>query len=285
MTIQEVIKECVIALFSNKSLKDSLVLKGGAALSLSEKLYNRLSTDIDFSVESDIDKPELFFKKAESSLKSRFKRHQLEVFDFKYKKRPRKRSAQKPHTWGGWLVTFKLADKTNRSKNIEQKRRIALMPKGYKSTNITFEISEHEYCGLVRQFKLEGVLIKAYDPALLVAEKLRAICQQHPSYPHTRAKNRARDYFDIYQLVKKHRSERFFKKIKKHIEPVFEAKQVGVDIIAKIFEKDFIEFQSDGFAEVKNTVSNVSGGVEEFDFYVDQLRLLLEDIGIDYGAR
>lgn len=284
MTIQDVIKECVIALFSNKFLRDSLVLKGGAALSLSEKLYNRLSKDIDFSIESGIAKPESFFKKAESALRSRFKKHDFEVFDFKYIKRPRKRAIQKPHTWGGWLVTFKLADKDSRAKNIDQKRRRALMPKGHKSTNITFEISEHEYCGLTRQFKLEGVVIKAYDPALLVVEKLRAICQQHSSYPHTRSRNRARDYFDIYALVKKHRSGRFFKKIKNHIKPVFDAKQVATDIIAKIFEKDFIEFQENGFEEVKNTVSNISGGIEGFDFYVDQLRLLLEDVGVDYGV-
>lgn len=281
MTIQDVIKECVIALFSDKSLRNSLVLKGGAALSLSEKLYKRLSTDIDFSVESDIGNPEPFFSKAEKTLKSRFKKHQLEVFDFKYKKRPRKRSAQKPHTWGGWQVTFKLSEKPHRSKGIEQKRREALMPKGYKSTNITFEISEHEYCGLTKQFKLGGVSVTAYDPALLVVEKLRAICQQHSSYPHSRAKNRARDYFDIYELVKKHRSERFFRKIRKNIEPVFDAKKVDIAIIKKIFETDFLEFQENGFEAVKDVVSGVPGGIQEFDFYVDQLKLLLKDIGLN----
>jgi predicted nucleotidyltransferase component of viral defense system len=281
MTIQDVIKECVIALFSNKSLKDSLVLKGGAALSLSEKLYNRLSTDIDFSVESDIAKPETFFKKTESALKSRFKRHDLEVFDFKYEKRPRKRSTQKPHTWGGWLVTFKQIKQGRKFKTIEQKRREAIIPEGHNSSKINLEFSEHEYCGLTRQFKLGGILVKAYDPVILVVEKLRAICQQHASYPHSRAKNRARDYFDIYELVKKHRSDRFFKKIKNHIEPVFDAKQVDTGTIQKIFETDFLEFQENGFEAVKDVVSEVPGGIQEFDFYVDQLKLLLKDVGIN----
>ena len=48
MTIEEVIRESVVALFSNDVLRRTLVLKGGTALFLVQDLNARLSTDIDF---------------------------------------------------------------------------------------------------------------------------------------------------------------------------------------------------------------------------------------------
>lgn len=201
MTIQDVINECVVALYSNRLVGASLVLKGGTALNISENIKKRLSTDIDFSVSGEIKNPESFFGEVETVLKGHFLKLKHEVFDFSFSKRPSNPHKDDPEFWGGYEVKFKLIPMGHGISEIENKRRNALMPHGLGSTNITLEISEHEYCGLIKEVSFGGATVRAYDPALLVLEKLRAICQQHPEYKHRKyGKNRARDYFDIYQL-------------------------------------------------------------------------------------
>lgn len=181
MTIQDVINECVVALYSNRMVGSSLVLKGGTALSISENIRKRLSIDIDFSVSGEIKNPVSFFGKVEIVLKEHFLKLKHEVFDFSFSKRPSNPNKDDPRFWGGYEVKFKLIPSEHGIGEIEGKRRNALMPHGLGSTNIMLEISEHEYCGLIKEITFEGAIIRAYDPVLLVLEKLRAICQQHPN--------------------------------------------------------------------------------------------------------
>jgi len=279
MTIQDVISECVAALYSNDLVRSFLILKGGTALSISENIQKRLSTDIDFSVSGEIENPGMFFGEIANILKDHFFKLNYELFDYKYSVKPSNRSAKDPVFWGGYEVNFKLIPAKHGIEVIDQKRRNAVIPKGSISSNISLEISEHEFCGLIKKFPFHGSTVCAYDPALLILEKLRAICQQHPNYRYRKfGKNRARDFFDIYQLLSKHRSASFYSTLKDNIYEVFKAKETPIELARSIFSDDFLALQKDGFEEVRNTVSAVEGRIEDFDFYVEQLQLLVDRI-------
>lgn len=277
MNIQEVIRECVVALFSNEILKRTLVLKGGTALILIEKIESRLSVDIDFSVVDEIKDPAMYFNNVAEVLKIHFNKLGYEVFDTEYSRRPKERAESKPRFWGGWRFEFKLIDRKAKPKNnIESKRRLALIPDGAASSKISLEISEYEYCDSIENVEIDGSFVTSYSTALLILEKLRAICQQHPNYPYGKLRNRARDYFDIYQLIKKHRSTELYQELKQHLPQVFAAKDVALNLLNEIFQPAFVEFQAGHFESVESTVKEK---MEPFEFYLEQLKLLISDLG------
>lgn len=276
MTIEEAIRESVVALFSNEILRRTLVLKGGSALFLIQDIDTRLSTDIDFSVVDEIKNPDQYFAHVANALSEHFLKLGFEVFDTEFKKKPRKSAESKPKFWAGWHFEFKLISIKFSSRSLEFKQRAALIPAGAASSKIEIEISEYEYCDSAEKVELDGSIITCYSTALLILEKLRAICQQHPRYPHGKLKNRARDYFDIYQLVKKHRSDELYSELRHHLPQVLTAKDVSVDLLKEIFEPEFVEFQASHFASVEATVKET---MEPFDFYLEQLRLLVSDLG------
>ena len=276
MTIEEVIRESVVALFSNDVLRRTLVLKGGTALFLVQNINTRLSTDIDFSVSGEIVNPDQYFSYVESTLKEHFSKLGFEVFDTGYKKKPREPAISQPKFWAGWCFEFKLISNVLSTRALEHKRRAALIPGGAASSKNEIEISEYEYCDSTEKIELEGSIITSYSTSLLVLEKLRAICQQHPEYPYGRTKNRARDFFDIYQLVRKHRSAELYDEIRRHLPRVFEAKEVSLSLLKGIFEPDFVAFQASHFSSVEATVKEAP---EPFDFYLEQLRLLVSELG------
>ena len=112
----------------------------------------------------------------------------------------------------------------------------------------------------------------------MVAEKIRSICQQHPSYRHSLGKHRARDFYDIYMIhSKNYHQPDFTKHIADIISDVFKAKAVPIDIITegKIFDSKFITQQEHGFNAVRDAVD---GKVQDFSFYVESMKLLVQDI-------
>ena len=147
MNIQEVIRECVVALFSDDILKRTLVLKGGSALHLIEKIDTRLSTDIDFSVVEAIENPDEYFKKIASALTKHFDKFGYEVFDCNHGRKPKVKAEEQPKFWAGWFFEFKMIDKLKHTKDIETKRRLSLVPDDASSSKVLLEISEYEYCG------------------------------------------------------------------------------------------------------------------------------------------
>ncbi len=276
MTIDEVIRESVVALFSNSILEKTLVLKGGAALHLAEKIDSRLSSDMDFSIAEAIENPDTYFKEVTDVLQNQFGALDYDVIDSRHERKPKVRMEGLPLFWGGWVYTFKLSAKKTRRDSPEARQRSALMPEGSNTTKIEIEISEYEYCGDVEIVRIDGTKVHVYSNILLVLEKLRAICQQHPSYPYGTKKNRARDYYDIFCLVKKYRSsENFYKALKAHIAAVFDAKKVPLDLLDRIFDADFVALQAANFPSVKDTVKE---SIEEFPFYLEQLRILVSQI-------
>jgi predicted nucleotidyltransferase component of viral defense system len=276
VNIQDVIRECVVALFSNQALQRTLVLKGGTALHLVANIDLRLSLDIDFSVPEKIDDPAEYFRCIGSVLSEHFARLGYEVFDEHYAQKPKERAETHPEFWAGWSFEFKLIDIRRNYKDEDEKRRLAFVPEGSASSRIQLEISEYEYCGSTEKVKIGGSLVTSYSTTLLILEKLRALCQQHPNYPHGRRKNRARDYFDIYQLIKRNRSPQLYEDLQRHLPAVFAAKEVSLDLLTAIFEPDFAGFQRSHFVSVEATVKEKT---ESFEFYLEQLRLLLADLG------
>jgi len=276
VNIQDVIRESVVALFSDNILKRTLVLKGGTALHLVEGIDTRLSTDIDFSVIDKIEDSDLYFSYVANALGTHFIKLGYEIFDTEYGRKPKESAQAKPKFWAGWYFEFKLIDSDLKPKNHESKRRFALVPDGAASSKIHLEISEYEYCDSIEKIEIEGSLITSYSTTLLILEKLRAICQQHPKYPHGKPKNRARDYFDIYQLLKKqHSRQQLYIALAHHLPKVFAAKEVPLDLLSGIFEPEFIAFQASHFTSVQITVKEKT---EPFKFYLEQLRLLVADL-------
>lgn len=274
MKIDEVIKETIIAIYREPEPSVKLFLKGGSAMRLFDNLTSRLSIDVDFSIDEAIDDESNFFNAMKSKIGKRFRELKFDTIDFKWIKKPKIKSKDKPDWWGGWTFEFKIVSYTHRGKSIEVKRRNALIPEGANSSKIEVEISEHEYCKNGRTKNINGVNIFGYSRELIVLEKIRAICQQHPDYKFKLSTNRARDFYDIYELTVDVDDD-FAHRCSGFIENVFRAKGVPVGILRSLWEDDFIDRQRRGFDQVKDTVQ---GKVYEFDFYVENLRFLVNDI-------
>lgn len=276
MTIDEVIRESVVALFSNSILEKTLVLKGGAALHLAEKIVSRLSTDMDFSITEPIENPDTYFQKVTDELQNHFAALGFDVIDSRHERKPKVRKEGLPQFWGGWVYTFKLSDIKTRNKSPESRQRSALIPEGSNASRIDIEISEYEYCGDLETVRIDGTKIHVYSSILLILEKLRAICQQHSNYPYGTKKNRSRDYYDIFCLVKKYRTTKnFYNELKTHLSAVFDAKKVPLELLDRIFDADFVALQTGNFSSLKDTVKEP---VEGFSFYLEQLRVLVSQI-------
>jgi len=274
MSIDEVITETILALYQSPDLANRLFLKGDSALRIFDHQTSRLSIDADFSLETELDDPDGFFDSIRLCVESRFSSHQQDIIDFKPMRKPKTSSKNRPGWWGGWSCEFKLVDQIHGAKTLATKRRHALIPDGASSPKITIDISEHEYCGTHRSKTIEGIKIQGYSRELLVLEKLRAICQQHPDYKYRLSKNRSRDFYDIYSLTADF-DDAFVKKCSRHLTNVFATKEVPLDILKAIWNEQFIDEQRRGFEQVKDTVR---GTVYDFDVYVEHVRFLIRDI-------
>lgn len=274
MRIDEVITQTIIALYRVPELSTTLFLKGGSAMRLFDNLTSRLSIDADFSMAGQIEDDKAFFNAVQLNIGKHFRELKFDMIDFKWRRKPKRKKSDRPAWWGGWLAEFKLVSLAHRGKSIEAKRRHALIPEASNTSKIEVEISEHEYCGKRRTKWIQGVKILGYSRELLVLEKIRAICQQHPDYAYRLSKNRSRDFYDIYTLTES-TDDHFSYRCRHHIEKVFEAKKVPLTILKDLWSDDFIDEQRRGFDQVKDTVS---GKVHGFDVYVEHLRFLVKDI-------
>ncbi len=274
MRIEEVITETIIAIYRDPSLSSRLYLKGGSAMRLFDKLTSRLSIDVDFSIEDTVDKDKDFFTAIKNNIGASFRNLKFDIIDFKWGRKPKTPGREKPDWWGGWECEFKLVPFSHRGKSIETKRRNALVPEGANSSKVIVDVSEHEYCGKSRRKTILGVKILGYSRELLVLEKIRAICQQHPDYKYRLNKNRARDFYDIYEMTADVDDE-FAHRCSRHIEKVFKAKDVPLHILGALWKDDFIDEHRRGFDQVKDTVR---GDLQNFDVYVEHLRFLTMEI-------
>lgn len=267
MDLAEVRRIVIIAMFSDDTLFNQLVLKGGNALNLVYGIGERSSLDVDLSLEDDFDDPEDSGKRILEALSNRFAEVGITVFDQKFSKRPAKQGSD-AEKWGGYEVEFKLADteKFNRDKDdLERIRREAIVIGGAQQRIFRVQISKYEYCqGKVEQ-NLDEYSIYVYTPVMIVIEKLRAICQQMEEYPLRKyAAARARDFYDIYSTVSARQIKLSDPQILDLVRNIFAAKSVELSLLAKI--ETYREFHRQDWSSVELTTPK---GIKTFDYYFD----------------
>ena len=254
----------IVSMFADDELMRRLVLKGGNALSLVHGIGTRTSLDLDFSLADDFVDLVQVERRLLHALAERFDAAGYEVFDARLTAKPKDPDGRPP-TWGGYRLEFKAIRRSSASRlpSIEQRRREAELTGPAQQRTFRIEISKHEYCEEKMEVELDGFTIYVYPPAMIAVEKLRAICQQMPSYPLVRNKRaRARDFYDIYSILAARQIE--IGELGQLVAHVFAAKDVPLMLLAEIPQQR--EFHRSDWAAV---INSVSGEVESFDFYFD----------------
>jgi predicted nucleotidyltransferase component of viral defense system len=263
----QVRKLTITALFSDDKLMERLVLKGGNALSLVYEITPRGSFDLDFSMAGDLTEIPDAENRIFRALRDRFDSAGFAVFDEKIRAKPQRLGEHQPASWGGYEVSFKLIQKEKLDElggRIEDVRRQALVIGNEHRRTFTVDLSKYEYCEPKALTELDYYQIYVYTPAMIAAEKLRAICQQMPEYQVLRrpGKARARDFYDIHLLVTKAGVD--LRSDLDLLRKIFAAKDVPLPLLSKISETR--EFHRPDWPAV---IASVNETVEEFDFYFD----------------
>lgn len=272
----EVIKRAaIVAMFTDDELMDLLVLKGGNAMDIIHQANARASVDLDFSMAEDLDYTAVQ-PKIERSIRTTFEQHKYYAFDVKMTPKPGKMPDDLASFWGGYLVEFKLisqkrADEVNH--DLETMRREAI--RLGEGTKFTIDISRHEYTADKKEYELDGYVIYAYPPEMIVCEKLRAICQQMPEYADTIQRNglgnqRARDFLDIEVLVQMFEIDLTTERLRYMVEQMFAVKRVPLTLLGKIEQTR--DFHAQGYESVRATMKpgvEVKPFDEYFDFVVE----------------
>lgn len=119
-----------------------------------------------------------------------------------------------------------------------------------------------------------------YSPQLLVCEKIRAICQQMPEYKKiikTHQAPRARDFYDIYHIVRGFNLNLHDAEFIKLLRIVFETKQVPLEFIKKIPEtKEFHRLEENSLRDTLFKKEKYKG----FDFYFNFVTKKLKDLNL-----
>lgn len=261
------------AMFLDDELLDQLVLKGGNAMALVHRVSARASVDLDFSMKHDfanaIDEIRV---RIERTLHTTFHEGGFEVFDFKMIETPKAISEDMKSFWGGYGVEFKLATAEHHAQykdSIDELRKRAInLGHGAK---FLIDISRFEFVEDKQIHDVGGTVIYVYSPAMIVAEKLRAICQQMPDYgpivKRARAgSERAKDFVDIYVLVSGLGIDVLEERNQQILASMFEAKKVPLYFLGKIQETH--DFHVAGADAVKATVAQ-DFVLQEFRYYFD----------------
>ncbi len=275
MNLDEIRRLIIVAVCSDDVLLDTLVLKGGNALSLIHGVGQRSSVDIDFSMESDFADLGDARRRLFRALHERFDTKGFVVFDEDL--RPKPRSPLNPH-WGGYLVEFKLIARAKYqalSGNLEVIRRQSeAVGDSSHSRKFRIEISKFEYVAGKAEAEIDDYLCYVYTLPMIAAEKLRAICQQMDGYPLTaHPRPRARDFYDIYAIATERAldfSQSDFHDLVRHM---FAAKDVPLAFLAQIPAQE--SFHAQDWPAVRDAIR--SGGRDfayYFAFVVQQLAKL-----------
>ena len=273
LDFDEVRKLTITALFSDDELLERLVLKGGNALNLVYQYTSRSSFDLDFSMEGDLTEIPDAEHRIFRALRDRFDSAGFVLFDEKFEAKPKVLGQHQPPTWGGYQVSFKLIEKGKFEVLQGQPdgiRRQSLVVGTGQRRIFTVDLSKHEYCAPKVSTELDHYTIYVYTPEMIVAEKLRAICQQMPEYSSMRHSGtpRARDFYDIKLLAKAAGVD--LSTNTSLVGHVFAAKDVPLKLLAKI--NDYREFHRPDWPAVIASVPELLEGFDSyFDFVLDEV--------------
>lgn len=280
--IEEIKKLALISMFSDDYLMDKLVLKGGNAIDLIYNDYSaRSSIDIDFSMENDfdidLDKVE---QKIKNTIKNTFEEYQLIAFDIKLEKKPKIINDDIKDFWGGYCIYFKVAKKETYDKYKDlNKLRKASIDIG-KGKIFKIDISKYEYCKYKTEKEFDGYIIYVYTPEMIIIEKIRSICQQSDDYiktVSTRKKQRAKDFFDIYQLITNYNINLSSKENIDILVNMFEIKKVPLNSLDRI--SDDKNWHKENFSSVIDTIK-ANTEIKNFDFYFNFVINIIKQIRI-----
>ena len=277
LSLDEIRKLAIISLFTDDYLLNKLVLKGGNALFLIYGIDERSSIDIDLSMESDFKENELQLIKTilRKSLEDTFIRKNLIVFDFRFEIRPSILDNKYKNFWGGYRIYFKIIDKDTYNLYKDdlsaiRKDSFVVGPKNIR--NFKIDISKYEICKPKNELELDGFTIYVYSLIMIIYEKLRAICQQLEEYSnHVRTNRtpRARDFYDIYTIIKKKpelENDLYSMNNLNILKEMFEIKRVPINFLNKInLDRDY---HRDNFYSVRDTIF-VKDEIKDFDYYFD----------------
>lgn len=287
LLIEKIKKLAIVALVSDDYLMEQLVFKGGNAIDLVYQISGRASMDLDFSMPTDFKEDDLEDIKStiEGLLVRTYKEEGLVPFDIRITRKPEKvGNIDEMEFWGGYVIEFKIIPNSvyeQYSKNIVdlRKQSTAIGPSDRKILKI--EISKFECCAGKEAKEIDGYTVYVYSTDMIVIEKIRAICQQHPQY-RTIVKShapsaRARDFFDIYTITQTFPIDFTKKRTKGLLRACFESKKVPFSLIHKVASQR--EFHSKDYPSLRDTVKK---GVElrPFDYYFDYVLDLLNSIDI-----
>jgi hypothetical protein len=267
ISLDTVRRHILIALFSDDELMDTLVLKGGNALALVHHVGARASLDMDFSIQSafaDVDKAGVRIR---DLLKREFATIGYVVFDDKFEIRPSRPRQDTPEWWGGYMVEFKLAEQAlydNFKENLVELRKRSEELGPLQRRKYTIDISRHEFCSGKVQREVDDYIVYVYSLEMIAAEKLRAICQQMPEYPFGTKSPRARDFYDIHQIVMGNGIELATEENFSMLSAIFAAKHVPLELLGSINEqRDF------HVLDWPSVETSISGKHSDFDTYFD----------------
>src|SRR5262245_19700238 len=149
ISLEEVRRRILIALFSDDEVMDALVLKGGNALALVHHVGSRASLDMDFSMANAF--PDLAEASARifAALRRDFASVGYIVIDEKLEVKPSLRAETQPEWWGGYIVEFKLVEHAVYEElrgDIQAIRRRAEVLGPQQRRTYTIDISRNEFC-------------------------------------------------------------------------------------------------------------------------------------------
>lgn len=272
--LERIKKQVIVALFSDARLLELLVLKGGTAIDLYQYPSSRSSIDIDFSLDGqDFDEPlEHIKQRIVKRLTQQMAPIGCHVFDVLFGERPKKRGDQLPDFWGGYLLEFKLIQTDLYEKykeDIDTLRRQALIVGEGQRRKFSVDFSKCEFCSDKVESEIDDYVVYMYTPAMIVVEKLRAICQQMPDYPYGNHTPRARDFYDIC-LILTHEEHIDFHSdaLRTLLKHCFAAKEVDMTLLLNIPTQGTYQFHEPDFYSLKDTIS-AQIELKEFSFYHD----------------
>jgi predicted nucleotidyltransferase component of viral defense system len=264
MSPVEIQRTTIKGLMGDNELGEELCLKGGNALALVYGVSERFSQDIDFSMAGDFEDLDAAKERIENALRSEFETSGFEVFDVRLKPRPKKTKDKK---WGGYDLTFKVieAEKKKMLESLEEWSRNAVLV-GEKG-KVEIDISKYEYTELVGYEVMGDVEVKVLALTAILYEKIRAICQQMPGYAKRAHKTaRARDFYDISQILENSDIDFTEPENLKHCRAIFEVKEVPRDFLLEIENQR--EFHRDDWRAVTDTAAKK---LEDFDHYFERV--------------
>src|SRR5262249_10984288 len=157
------------------------------------------------------------------------------VFDETFEVKPSQRVPGQPDWWGGYKVEFKLVDQATHKKfsgDLAALRRNSEVLGPLQKRQYTIDISQHKFCEGKVQREVDDYIVYVYSLEMIAAEKLRALCQQMPEYTFNRTPSpRARDFYDIHQIIETNGIDLTTDKNLTVISAVFAAKQVPIEYL------------------------------------------------------